>query len=349
MKKIGIIGAGRIVNWFLTDLKNSKVHDQFELFGIWNINLESANIVAQKYNIKNVFSSVTSLLSPDNHLDLIYVGTIDEKHYEFIKQALEAKINVFSEKPLALTYGEAVELYQLAKANDVLLFEGIKTGFAPAFQRAQAIIASQELGKVRYVYASHAKVSTSGKIPNPATHQKIAGFHQAGGMYALYTALALCGPGKIVNYFNNSYPENSAIQTSILSIRHQNSAVSTVVGSDAFTDDLSTKIMLDKGYIKLGGQVERYNQNYQKDSAHLPYTISVYDNQNNLLEFTDLKIRTEGEGLNLEIDHIYELLNNNQKTSPIVSPDLSLMVIKILTLTNQVNDFAVINLDEESN
>lgn len=347
MKKIGIIGAGRIVNWFLTDLKNANSKNEFELFGIWNISFEKAQSVANDYGIQNVFATIEELLASENKLDLIYVGTIDEKHYYFIKQALIAKINVFSEKPLALKYEEAQELYQLANANQVLLFEGIKTGFAPAFKKAQTIIESQKLGQVRYLYASHAKVSTSGRIPNPSSEVQIAGFHQAGGMYALYTALAICGPGKIVNYFNNSYPQNAAIQTSILAIRHHNGAISTVVGSDAFTDDLATKIMLDHGYIKLGGRVDQYNADYQKDSAHLPYTISVYDNQNNLLTFEDLKITTQGEGLHLEIDHVYDLLTNNKTQSNVVTPDLSLEIIKILTMTNQVNDFAVINLDEE--
>lgn len=336
MVNIGIIGAGRIVEWFLKDLTNSKYKKNIKILAIWNRTNSKAKKLAKSFNIENVYNDVDTLLKQD--LDLIYIGTADEYHYNFVCKSIIAKKNVWVEKPIALTFKDASHLYELAKENDVLLFEGIKTGLSQSVIEAKKIIESKILGEPVYMYATHAKVSTSGNISNPSSDSIVAGFHMAGGMYALFTALHLFGSAKTINSSNNKYKNNSAIQTSVLTIRHQNGCISTVVGSDSFTDDLSTKIMFEKGYIKLGGRIDLYNEPYKKDSAHLPYTISVFDNQNNLQSFNNFKFETEGEGICLVLDHVYELLINNKKESNIVTQKISKEIIYILEYTNNLEE-----------
>ncbi|ATZ18919.1 hypothetical protein ESOMN_v1c05370 [Williamsoniiplasma somnilux] len=339
MINIGIIGAGRIVEWFIKDylLIMNNINVQSRIISIWNRTYEKANLINDKYNLNlNVYQNLNDFFNKDrNNIDLIYIGTSDESHFDFVKTALENKINVFCEKPLSLSYLQSKELYKLANKNDLLLFEGIKTGFAPAFIKLEQIIKSELLGRIKYIYSSHAKISTSGNIPNDSN----VGFHLAGGMYALYTVLKLAGKAKVVQFMNNAYEKNTlAIQTSVLTIRHSNNVISTVVGSDTITDDLSTKIIFEKGYAKLGGRIDLYNENYKKDSCHMPKTLSIYDNQNNLLDFYDLDFVSEGEGLRFEIEHVLEMLNDNIKESSIVSQSLSLEIIKILEKTNKVSD-----------
>lgn len=40
--KIVFIGVGRIVKWFLDDLKNTKYYDKIALFGIYNLTHEKS-------------------------------------------------------------------------------------------------------------------------------------------------------------------------------------------------------------------------------------------------------------------------------------------------------------------
>lgn len=343
--KIVFIGAGRITKWFLNDIKNSRFDQQIKPYGIYNRTVEKAVKYQKEYHLEKVYHSLEELIRDKDNYDLAYVGTNDESHYQITKDLLANKINVFCEKPLALTFKNAQELYDIASKNKVLLFEGIKTGFSLAYQTMKKDLAQDLIGKVHYVYTTHAKVSTSLKVPNPKSDDhNFVGAHLAGGMYALFIALDLLGSVKSLTYLNNPYnQEHPAISTSVLNLRMKSGAIATVLCSDSLSNDLSTMILGTKGFIKLAGNIQKYNQNYLKDSCHMAYTYEVYDLSQNLIKKVDLPIKTNGEGLNLEIDHIYQLWKEKKLVSSVVSPEISLEIIKILEASNNVDDTKVVN------
>lgn len=201
------------------------------------------------------------------------------------------------------------------------------------------------IGEIQYINTSHIKVSSTGIAQNPAKEQKVVGFQLAGAMYEFFIDLDLAGRAKTINYLDNSYPNNSAIATSSLHIRHQNNIITNCVGSDVSTNDLTTIICGTKGYIKLGGWLEKYHQAYKKDNCRMAYTYRIYDLKNQLIKQQDFAFTTDGEGLCLEIDHVYQLIKNKQIVSDIFPPTLSLEIIKILELTNNVNDEEIIKID----
>ncbi|WP_348735615.1 Gfo/Idh/MocA family protein [Spiroplasma endosymbiont of Ammophila pubescens] len=312
--KIVLIGAGRITKWFLDDLQNTKCKDQITLFGIYNLTYEKALQYKDIYQIHKVYQSLDELIQDATNFDLVYIGTSDATHYEISKQLLSHKINVFCEKPLTLSYQTAQELYDLATTNNVLLFDGIKTGFSPAYQMMKADLKSGLIGIIEYLNASHAKVSTSGKKPEPKSNDKnFVGLHLAGGMYALFIGLDLLGPAQLVTHLNNAYSTHNAISTSILNIRHKNHGILTIIASDSLSSELSAQILGTKGYIKLGGNLQKYNVDYQKYSCHMAYTYQVYDLQGNLIKTIDEPFTTAGEGLRFEIEHVYDLWKNKKK------------------------------------
>ncbi|MGL5268704.1 MAG: Gfo/Idh/MocA family protein [Spiroplasma sp.] len=342
--KIVFIGAGRITKWFLDDIKNSKYHENIIAYGIYNRTLKKAVQYQKDYKLTKVYQSLAELIDDKDNYDLVYVGTSDNSHYQITKDLLVNKINVFCEKPLALTFRKTQELYDIASKSKVLLFEGIKTGFSLAYQAMKKDLAEGLIGEINYVYTTHAKVSTSLKIPVPtASDTDFVGAHLAGGMYALFIALDLLGSVKSLTYLNNPYNQHHpAISTSVLNLRMKSGAIATVLCSDSLSNDLSTMILGSKGFIRLAGNIQKYNQNYHKDSCHMAYTYEVYDLSQNLIKKVDLPIKTDGEGLNLEIDYIYQLWNNKKNVSLIVSPEISLEIIKILEATNNVDDTKVI-------
>ncbi|MDR1234757.1 MAG: Gfo/Idh/MocA family oxidoreductase [Mycoplasmataceae bacterium] len=344
--KIAFVGAGRIVEWCLNDAKLCKYKNQIELIGIFNHHLDRAIEKQKKYKIKKTYANFNELLSDKQSYNLAYVGTNDQTHFAYVKQLLGHKINVFCEKPLALNYKDAKLLYGLAKKNKVLLFEGIKTGFSPAYKKVKKYISDGLLGELCYVCSSHAKVSTSKRmVPNPSPNDNVSGFHKAGAMYELFTTLDICGAPKTITYMNESYPHNKALMTSILTMRHKNKCVSTSFGSEKFSDNLQTKICGTKGVILLGGNIAKYHKDYKKDTAHFAYTYEIYDTQQNLIKKEDCYIKTNGEGLIKEIEHVYELLKHNKIQSDVVPPAMSLTIIKIIELTNNTNDSKVIQYE----
>ncbi|WP_416375137.1 Gfo/Idh/MocA family protein [Spiroplasma poulsonii] len=312
-------------------MKNTKYYDKITLFGIYNLTHEKALQYQSEYQIQKVYQSLDDVLQDAANFDLAYIGTSDATHYEIAKQLLTNKINVFCEKPLTLSYQTAKELYNL--------FDVIKTGFSPVYQLMRATtnnvllkdIEAGLIGTIEYLSASHAKVSTSGKKPQPIWNDpKFVGFHLAGGMYALFIGLDLLGPAQLVTHLNNAYATHRAISTSVLNIRHKNNGISTILASDNLSRDLSAQILGTAGYIKLGGNLQKYHVDYHKDYCHMAYTYQVYDLQGNLLKNVDEQLKTAGEGLCFEIDHIYELWKNQKIESNIVTKAISLEIIKIL-------------------
>ena len=91
------------------------------------------------------------LVSP---VPAIVIATPAETHFSLARQALEAGKDVFVEKPLALTYHEGRQLVDLARARGRILMVGHVLEYHPGILRLRKLVASGELGKVRYIYSN---------------------------------------------------------------------------------------------------------------------------------------------------------------------------------------------------
>ena len=331
--KIGILGSGKIVSWFLNDLKALKKNN-VELSGIYSTNWKKANEYKEKYSIKKVFKTYEKFL--EISFDAVYIGTPDIFHYRQSIDLLKNGINVYCEKPITWTLKEAKRLYSLARKKHLLFFDGIKTGFSPAYIAMKKDIQDDIIGSIILIHSTHTKVSTSLNKPDPQPNIKTSGFHLAGGMYAAFLALDLAGPIKNYKYMTNPYSKNTAIATSAILARHKSKVISTIVGSDQTTDNLTAVIQGTKGYITLGGKLDKYNISYKKDSCHMAHTYEVRDLKNDLIKKYDKFFISNGEGLKFTISHFLELLKNNEKESSIVTKNISLEIIKLLTKTNKI-------------
>ena len=87
-------------------------------------------------------------------IDAVYVISTPNLHYEQVKAAVNAGKHVLCELPIALHPDEVQELHSLAKANNVLLVEGLKTAYSTAYARMLLMIKSGVIGKVISVDAT---------------------------------------------------------------------------------------------------------------------------------------------------------------------------------------------------
>lgn len=80
--------------------------------------------------------------------DAVYVISHPTLHYAHIREALLAGKHVLYEAPLALDEKEAVELIELAKERDLVLYAGIKTAYSTAYSRMILLAKSGAIGDV---------------------------------------------------------------------------------------------------------------------------------------------------------------------------------------------------------
>lgn len=113
MKRIGVVGTGRIAKRFVPEasyVNGVEVSAAFDAdFG------KAANFVVER-NIPNVYRNYEKLLED---VDAVYIASPHLTHYTYIKQALLAKKHVLCETPLVLNGSEAKELFQLAEQQSL--------------------------------------------------------------------------------------------------------------------------------------------------------------------------------------------------------------------------------------
>ena len=127
--RLGVVGAGYIVKEFLPKLAHM---DGFELTAIHSRTVEKAECLAREYGIKAVCATYDELL--DCEIDAVYIALPNDLHAPFASRALQRRINVIVEKPIASNMTEALRLAAMAKANGCFLFEAISTPYTDSFE-----------------------------------------------------------------------------------------------------------------------------------------------------------------------------------------------------------------------
>jgi predicted dehydrogenase len=86
-------------------------------------------------------------------LDAIAIATPVHLHYKLAKACLLAGKHTFIEKPMASSSKECAELVELARVRRLTLMVGHTFLYSPAVRKIQEIIASGDIGEIRYISA----------------------------------------------------------------------------------------------------------------------------------------------------------------------------------------------------
>ena len=184
IQRIGIIGTGRIADRFIPEAKLvSGVSTQ----GVYNPHTESAVLFADKWEI-DAYKNLDDFFAA---VDIVYIASPHETHYEYIKASLAHGKHVLCEKPMVLQRAQAEELFLFAKEQGLILFEGIKTAYCPGFHKLLGIACSGTIGSVRNVEACFTKLEKPDS--RELTDTVYGGSFTELGSYVLFPILKLFG------------------------------------------------------------------------------------------------------------------------------------------------------------
>ncbi len=150
--KLGCVGAGRIANRMC---RESRYVSGINFDYVYGRNEDRIKEFAEKNDLKFYSTDYDEFLS---EVDAVYIATPHLTHYELAKKAIEKGKHVLCEKPITLSVKETTELYELARKNKVVLYEAIKTAYAPAFSRLIALAKSGIIGQIKDVDATFTKL-----------------------------------------------------------------------------------------------------------------------------------------------------------------------------------------------
>ncbi len=197
--KIGIIGTGRIAKRFLPELQTV---DGMEVAGVYTPHTESGQAFADQYQIpywetKEAFFQ---------NVDAVYIASPHHTHIPYSMEAILAGKHVLCEKPMALQEEEAARAIALAEEKYLVLLEGIKTAYAPGYQKVLELIHSGVIGKVGEVEACFTKLEQ--KDRRELTDLETGGSLLELGTYPLLPILDILGEGYTELRFQQILAEN---------------------------------------------------------------------------------------------------------------------------------------------
>lgn len=149
---IALLGGGR---WGTHLLRNFLKLPRVNVLAVVDPFAEQLQALAQTFNLDS-----RVLLTADwmqamqlEGVEAVAIATPAATHYPLIKAALQQGLHVLAEKPLTLDPVEAIELCQLAVAQQRQLVIDHTYLFHPAVQRGQEVMRQHVLGGLRYGYA----------------------------------------------------------------------------------------------------------------------------------------------------------------------------------------------------
>lgn len=138
-KKIGValIGTGKIA--LANHLPGLKLNPAAELVALCDLNPVTAQEAGQATGIDAIYTDFFELLQ-DERVDAVIVATPNFTHKEIVLAAAAAHKHILCEKPLALNYADALEMYQAAEQAGVRHMTAFTYRFVPALRYIKHLI-----------------------------------------------------------------------------------------------------------------------------------------------------------------------------------------------------------------
>lgn len=182
----GIVGTGRIATRFLHE---AKLVSGVSIEHVFGRSTEKVTRFSNQFKLSPYVGDFDRFL---DNVDSVYIATPHNTHFQFASRALKNGVHVLCEKPATLKRAETQELSDLAKKNNVVFLEAIKTAFAPAFVRMVAIAKSGVIGDIVNVDATFTKLHNNSK-GREFSREELGGSFTEYGSYGLMAISKLLG------------------------------------------------------------------------------------------------------------------------------------------------------------
>ncbi|EAG6101828.1 Gfo/Idh/MocA family oxidoreductase [Listeria monocytogenes] len=204
--KLGIMGTNWITDSFIEGAINS---GEWNLTAVYSRTEEKARAFGEKYGELTYFTDIEEIGKSDA-LDAVYIASPNALHYQHAVSLLKNKKHVIVEKPIFSTVAELEHAHQIARENNVFLFEAARHIQEPNFKRLQENI--EKVGTIHGATLAYMKYSSrydqvlNGEEPNIFSLKFSGGSIVDLGVYPLYSAITLFGEPVKATYFATKLP-----------------------------------------------------------------------------------------------------------------------------------------------
>ena len=310
--RFGVIGTSEITQVFL---KGAKLVEKFKLAAVYSRKEETAREFADKYGVKTIFTSLEEMAKSDE-IDAVYIASPNSFHAKQAIIFMKNRKHVLCEKAFASNIKEVEEMIKVAKENNVVLMEAMRTTLTPNFKIVMENI--YKLGKIRRYFSSFCKYSSrydkyrEGVVLNAFKRELSNGALMDIGVYTIYPMITLFGEPKEIKA--TSYMLESGVDGEGSVIFKYDEMEGSVIYSKISNSYLPTEIQGEEGTMII-------------DKINEVNSVKIVYKDGNIEE---LSTNQEEDSMSYEIDEFVNLIINNKKESNINSLENSKIVMKIM-------------------
>ena len=242
----GVLGAARIANKFVNGLKELP---NAVCYAVASRSSEKAESFREQHGFEKAYNSYQEMLA-DSNLDIVYIATTNNLHFEHTMMCLEAGKSVLCEKPFASNLAQVAQMIEKAKEKNVFLMEALWSRFLPTMIQLKTEVENGSIGKPMLLQCDFGFISPFD--PNSRLYDpKLGGGSIPDiGIYPIFLSLYLFGYPVDIKVMSVPAPTGTDWTTSIL-FKHKQKEISMLTSS--FEMHLSNEARLygDGGTLKL--------------------------------------------------------------------------------------------------
>ena len=241
-----VLGTGVIDN----EMAQALVKMNKRLYAVANRTHQKALDFAERYGVQKVYDQIDEVFE-DEAVDIIYITSPHNTHYEFMKKALEHGKHILVEKSITLNSRELDEMIALAAEKKLVLAEAMTIWHMPIYKKLWEIVQSGQLGKVQIITMNFGSFKEY-NMSNRFFSMNLAGGAMLDiGVYALSIVRSFMEekPEDIVSQWKAS-PTGSDEQATIL-LKNKQEQMATVALSMHSKQPKRAMISCEKGYIEI--------------------------------------------------------------------------------------------------
>ena len=155
--RLGIIGNELILDRFLDE---SKLVSGIDVVGGFaEVDSIDGDFKSGQFDALTKYADIDALF---DDVDAVYINIPLSRRGAYIEKALAAKKHVLTEFPFSSDTKNTIRLIEKAKTSGLVLMEGLKTAYTPAFSKLIAMARSGQIGKIFNIEANFTQVLGDG-------------------------------------------------------------------------------------------------------------------------------------------------------------------------------------------
>lgn len=287
----GILGTG----WIAHEMGEALNRVHGEIYAVCDTTLEKAQKYAQEFNVTKAYGSADEMIKDEN-IDIVYIATPHNLHYQFLIQSLKAGKHVFCEKAITVNSNQLEEAVAIAKEKNLVICDGVTLFHMPLFKKLKEIVDSGAIGKVKMVQVNFGSCKEY-DVNNRFFSKELAGGALLDiGVYATSFARYFMSskPNTVLTTAN--YFETGVDETSGIILRNPEGEMAVIALTMRAKQPKRGVVAGEKGYIEVS--------NYPRgDKATITYTE---DGRVEVIEAGNTEF-----ALDYEVQDMENYINNN--------------------------------------